>query len=328
LALARRFCDVVADAPDPADRLVGERMLGHSLHLLGDQAGAREQIEHVLGHYVAPVRRSHAVRFHVDQRIMARNTLARVLWLQGFPDQALREVEGNVEDALSLGHALPLCNALALGACPVALLAHDLAASGRFAALLRRRTAEHALDIWTAYADCYEGELLVQRGDPGAGLTLLEPAVDELRRLGYGEYLTAFLGALAQGLVATGRVDEAIGAVEEALARSERTGERWCLAELWRLRGEVLLERGAPDAALAAEAAFQEALRTAREQGALSWELRSATSLAGLWRGQRRDREARALLAPVHARFTEGFGRADLLRAAALLEGPEHAPDP
>ena len=73
-------------------------------------------------------------------------------------------------------------------------------------------------------------------------------------------------------------------------------------------------------ATAAAEAAFQESLRTAREQDAMAWELRTATSLAGAWRGQRRTREARDLLASVRARFTEGFGTADLVRAAALLE--------
>jgi predicted ATPase/DNA-binding winged helix-turn-helix (wHTH) protein len=327
LALAQRFRALAARAPDPADRLVGDRMAGASLHFLGDQAGARERIERVLGRYVAPVRRSHAVRFQFDQRATARNTLARVLWLQGLPDRAMREVEGNVEDALSMGHALTLCNTLARAACPVGLLAGDLAAAGRFAAMLRRSTTEHALDVWHAYADCYEGELLVRRGDPGAGLRLLQPAIDELRRVGFAQYLTAFLGALARGLAGTGRADEALAAVEEALERCARTGEGWCLAELQRLRGEALAALGAPGADSAAEAAFQEALRTARGQGALSWELRSATSLAGLWRGQGRHREARDLLAPVRARFEEGSGTADLLRATGLLEELRRAAD-
>jgi predicted ATPase len=79
------------------------------------------------------------------------------------------------------------------------------------------------------------------------------------------------------------------------------------------------MAQGAP-ATAAAGAAFQESLRTAREQGAMAWELRTATSLAGAWRAQRRIREARDLLASVRARFTEGFGTADLVRAAALLE--------
>jgi predicted ATPase len=316
LALARRFRALATEA---ADRLVGERLTGASLHLLGDQAGARKHIERVLRHYVAPIRRSHAVRFQFDQRVTARITLARVLWLQGFPDRALREVEANVTAALSLGHALSLCNALAQAACPVALLAGDLAAAERFSAMLRRHTAGHALDVWRAYADCFDGELLVRRGAAEAGLKFLRPAVEELRRAGFAQYLTAFLGALAQGLAAAGRADEALAAIEEALTRCGRTGERWCVAELLRLRGETLMAQEVP-AIAAAEAAFQESLRTAREQDAMAWELRTATSLAGAWRGQRRTREARDLLASVRARFTEGFGTADLVRAAALLE--------
>src|SRR3712207_6117154 len=298
-------------------------MAGASLHFLGDQAGARERIERVLRHYVAPIRRSHAVRFQFDQRVTARITLARVLWLQGFPDRALREVEANVTAALSLGHALSLCNALAQAACPVALLAGDLAAAERFSAMLRPHTAGHALDVWRAYADCFEGESLVRRGDAETGLRLLRPAVEELRRAGFAQYLTAFLGALAQGLAALGRADEALAAIEEALTRCGRTGESWCLAELHRLRGETLMAQEAP-ATAAAEAAFRESLRTAREQGAVAWELRTATSLAGAWRGQRRTREARDLLAAGGAGFTEGWGPADLVRAAAVREKLDH----
>jgi predicted ATPase/DNA-binding winged helix-turn-helix (wHTH) protein len=328
LALADRFRGLAAvGTADAADRLVGERMTGASLHFLGDQAGARERIERMLGRYVTPVHRAHTVRFQFDQRVTARITLARVLWLQGFADAALREVGDNVEHALSTSHTLSLCNALAQAACPVALLAGDLAAAERYAAMLRGRTAAHALDVWRAYADGFEGELLVRRGDPDAGLPLLRAAVDQLRRAGFVQCLTAFLAALALGVADAGRqVEEGLAAVEEGLARCERTGERWCLPELRRIKAEVLLKQGAPDAVRAAEALLLQSLRTAREQGALSWELRTATSLAGLWRAQGRGRDARDLLAPVYGRFVEGFAMTDLLRAAAVLKDLQRRP--
>jgi predicted ATPase len=110
-------------------------------------------------------------------------------------------------------------------------------------------------------------------------------------------------------------------AIDEALARSERDEERWCVAELLRVKGELILSEGAPDAATVAEDHFTQALDWARRQGALSWELRSATSLARLWRDQNRAKAAREILAPVYDRFTEGFETADLKAAKLLLDG-------
>jgi hypothetical protein len=98
-ALAQRFSSLAACTPDLADLLIGARLIGVSLHHLGDQTDARRHLEHMLNHYVAPVYRPHAIRFQYDQRVMARATLAWILWLQGFPDQAMRTAKGNVEEA-------------------------------------------------------------------------------------------------------------------------------------------------------------------------------------------------------------------------------------
>jgi predicted ATPase len=91
-------------------------------------------------------------------------------------------------------------------------------------------------------------------------------------------------------------------------------------AELLRVKGELLLSQGGSGAAATAEAQFRQALDWARRQGALSWELRAATSLARLWRDQARSKQARELLTPVYDRFTEGFATADLKEAKRLLE--------
>ena len=104
----------------------------------------------------------------------------------------------------------------------------------------------------------------------------------------------------------------------DALERVERTGERWFEAELHRLKAKLLLGAGEPSIA-DAEVEFQRALEIARDQGARFWELRAATSLARLWSDQGRHEDARNLLAPVDAWFTEGFETRDLTRARALL---------
>ena len=197
--------------------------------------------------------RSDIVRFKFDQGVTARITLARVLWLQGFPDQALRCVEDNIAHALSLGHVLSLCNALAQAACPVALLVGELATAERFTAMLLHHTRAHALDPWNAYGRLFQGEILVRRGEVERGLPLLRDAVRALGEAGFDWYRTALLDALARGEAAAGQTDAAMAAIDAALARLERTGEGWCVAELRRTKGELLLLQGREDAARAAE---------------------------------------------------------------------------
>ena len=124
---------------------------------------------------------------------------------------------------------------------------------------------------------------------------------------------------MAEALGRAGQNADGLAAIEEAIARSERTEERWAIAEMLRIKGELLLMQGGPEAADAAEDLFRQALDWARQQGALSWELRAAASLARLLRDRDRIGEARDLLAPIYDRFTEGFGTADLQSAKRLL---------
>ncbi len=320
LQLAKQFCSLAARSNNPADRQVGDRMMGAALHFLGDQVGARRHIEHMLARYVAPAHRSHVVRFQFDQRLTAQITLARVLWLQGLGDQAMRTLDRMVEAALALDHTLSLCNALAQAACPVALLAGDWAAGERFTTLLLERTARHGLEVWRVYGSGFQGQLEIARGDPDSGLRRLSAVVAELRDAGFVQYQTAFLGALAAGLIDIGDWARAGATVEEAQAQIQRTEERWFEAELLRLKAEIALRQGRPNVGSAAEEDLRAALDSARRQGALAWELRAATSLARWRRDQGRLGEARALLAPVYDRFTEGFQTLDLLRAKALLD--------
>ena len=164
-----------------------------------------------------------------------------------------------------------------------------------------------------------KGALLIRRGDVTAGFEMLRAALDELRETGFVPYHTALLGTLAQGLVGTGKPAEGLATIDEALARSERDEERWCVAELLRIKAELVLLAGGPGIVLAAEAHLQEALIWTRRQEILSMELRCATDLARLWHQHGRTEPARELLAPLYGRFTEGFDTADLRAAKTLL---------
>src|SRR5882672_1480548 len=320
LAFAQRFCSLAVKQADPADMLIGDRMTGVVLHFLGDQASAREYIERMLARYVAPIRRSHTLRFQYDQRVVGAAFLARILWLQGFPDRAMSTVQSIVDDPPVIGHARSLCIALAQAACPISLFVGDLPAMERAVATLLDEAVRHALANWHTWGRAFEGMLFIKRGDAVNGLALLRTAQGELRETGFVALYTEILRALAEALAGAGEVAEGLMTVDEALARSERDEERWCVAELLRIKGELLLLQAGPDAAVTAEDHFRQAIDWAGRQSALSWELRAATSLARLWREQSRKEEARELLAPIYARFTEGFETADLRTAKALID--------
>jgi predicted ATPase len=164
----------------------------------------------------------------------------------------------------------------------------------------------------------FSGVLVIERGDVITGLQLLRAGFDELGEAGSSlPRLIAFL--MAEALGRAGRIAEGLAAIEEAISRSERAEERWAMAELMRVKGELLLLQEAPGSA-AAEDHFRQSLDWAGQQGALSWELRAAASLARLLRNQGGHADAIACLQPVYDRFTEGFGTADLTAAKRLLD--------
>jgi hypothetical protein len=233
----------------------------------------------------------------------------------------MRTAQSSVEEACATDHALSLCNTLAQAACPIALFIGDLVAAERFVAMLLDYSARHALAVRHAEGHCLRGALFIQRGDVVIGSRYLRYAVDELRKLGFVQRCPAFLGALAEGLAHAGQAAEGLVTIDEALSLCESDEERWCVAELLRVKGELILSEGGPDAAEAAEDHFSQALDWARRQGALSWELRAATSLARLRRDQHRTQAAREILVAVYDRFTEGFETADLKMARLLLDG-------
>ncbi len=321
LALADRFAKLAQGQSDPTDALVGERMRGTALHYLGDQTGARDHLERVLDQYAPPVRRSHIVRFQVDQRVAARAVLARTLWLQGLPDQALDLARSNVEDARTLDHGLSLSYALAFGACPVALWVGDLSTAEHFVTWLLQVSTRPGLRLWNDWGRYFfEGALAIRRGNVDSGLRLLRSAVDALGDRSNGLRHPEFMGEFAAALGMAGQVDQGLATIEEALGGSRRDSEYWCEPELLRIQGELRLLKGGTGAARAAQELFSAGLACAHRQGALSWELRCATNLSRLWRNEHRIQEAHLLLAPVLARFAEGLATADPMTARALLD--------
>ena len=130
-------------------------------------------------------------------------------------------------------------------------------------------------------------------------------------------HLLGAQGTLAEAQAKAGHPEGGLGTLDDALAQVETTGERYCEAELYRLKGKLLWMQG--DQTKAGDC-FQQAVEVARRQKAKSWELRATTSLARLWQAQGRADEARQALAEVYGWFTEGFDTPDLQEANALLK--------
>ena len=326
LPFAQKLHDLAMRGPDPNDRLFGERMMGVAKHYLGDHIGARRHLQKVLDHYAAvdhepdTVRSQtdlHVIRFHTDLRISARVYLARILWLQGFPEQAVRAAEASVEDAQATGHVLSLCYALALAACPIALWVGDLAAAAHYTSILVDHSRKNNLKLWSAFGSRFHRVVAIRNGDLDAGLRQLHTELDEVADANLRFRFLTGLGPLVEAVVEAGRIAEGLAMVETGLNQFEAG----CYTpELLRLKGELLLLQDTPSVADATQELFRQALDAARRQEALSWELRAAKSLARMLRHHGRPSDAVACLEPIYSRFTEGFGTSDLIAAKQLLE--------
>jgi predicted ATPase len=171
------------------------------------------------------------------------------------------------------------------------------------------------------------GRDLVRQGQGEAGIAQIRQGLAALRATGTEAELPWLLSMLATACGSTGRAEEGLSLVAEALAIVRRTGKRLDEAGLYRLKGELLLKSRSRSLACEVqslesevEGCFRQALDVARHQEAKSFELRAAMSLSRLWQRQGKRAEARQPLAEVYGWFTEGFDTADLQEARALLE--------
>jgi predicted ATPase len=180
-------------------------------------------------------------------------------------------------------------------------------------------STEHGFPMFVGLGSFQRASALAQEGQPQEGIGGMGAIAEALRAGGTAVGSSGLFVGLASTHERAGQVEEGLALIAEAQEFVTKTEERAYEAEMHRLKGELILARSPSDPA-GAEASFREALEVARRQSAKSYELRAATSLARLWQGQGRKEEARELLAPVYAWFTEGFDTKDLRDAKALLE--------
>jgi hypothetical protein len=317
LSLAKRFSQVTHRTGVPADILVGDRLIGSAMHYAGSQDKARRYLQRVLDLYDPPGNHRHTAWFLHDQRPLTRMMLARVLWLQGLLDQARHQATLSLDEATD--HRLVVCYALANTACRIALETGDVSEFEGSLARLKGIVVGNSGTYWSRWALGLEGEFLIKQGAFSQGVELLRRALDARNS---GEWMLHYpehLGTLAQGLASMGDVAAAAAIVDETLARADRHGAHWYVAEYLRIKGELILLAGGSQSLSEAEDCFSRGLTIADEQGALFWELRGALSLARLWIGQDRHEDARNVLLPVYRRFTEGLETKDLRSAREVF---------
>ena len=318
LATARQFVNLARQQNDGALALAGDRFLGVAMLRVGDLAGARDCLARMVDQYVPPPSGYHAILFYPGQRVQARANLAVVLALQGCLDQARRQVALCLDES-SEDELIACLVVLNYGVAPVHWMTGDFAAAEDAVATMNELASRLDARLWKIFATCWQGKLLIARGEFATGSALLRESLDVCERNGWRVSNAEFLGDLACGLAGLGRFDEAVATVDRALVRAD-SHEHWRRPELMRIKGEIHLQRATGTEA-PAEACFRSAGEIARAQGALFWELRAALSLARL-RVRQGDRGGAAqVLQPVYARFGEGFDTADLAAAKRLLEG-------
>jgi len=301
LTVAQRIRRHANDPEEPVAVLLADRFLALSHHYLGQHDVARPLAQRVL-HYPA----GHAHRQfigHIPKTVSMRILLARTLWLQGACDEAVRVADEAVAFAAD-ANPQALSQALAMGAIPIALWRGE---NERAAALLERlqtQAARHSQAYWQSWGRSY-GHVVSGRASGQAPRLQLElRAADALS----GPPELDMLGTLAEAAVSplgVERVDEG------------RVG--WCAPEILRAVAENALRDGAADVGVA-EVTFLRSLEMARAQNALSWELRTATSLARLWQRRGRREDAHRLLAGTYERFDQGLATADLVAARELVD--------
>jgi predicted ATPase len=301
--------------------IMGHLLLGGTLFLTAELAAARRHLEEALRLYEEERthRRGRQVLYVQDQKGTGQCYLGLTLALLGFPDSGLRVAEDGLAHARSLGGA----HAVNFSLCYLAAthcFRRDRDAALRVANESIEMAREQGFATWIGVSQMIRGHALVRGGDVAAGLADIDAGLRAHHAIKAVTYRPFGLALRAEALAVAGRIEGSLDAIEEALALSGRTGERFYLAELWRLKGEALARRGGT--AAEAERALGEALRVARAQGARLLELRSAVSLCRLLDGAARDAALRDVLAPLSGTFDEGRDLADEQAARGLLSDP------
>jgi predicted ATPase/DNA-binding winged helix-turn-helix (wHTH) protein len=317
VSMAERGVGVARQMADPWSLTVAEWSLGVCHHMAGNQISAVLHCRSALQRPTATMAPDF-MRHGLDHRIRALCALARAQWLSGDADDAaqtaryaMSEAE-RIENPLSLSVAL-MCTAF------VFLWIGNLSEAEAIIERLTAHTKRFSLTPYHAAAMGLRGELAVRRGEASRAIPILTECLRILRSQRHGVLTSVVAGAFAEALAMSGRLDEALATIEEAITDIVDGDTSYDMPEILRLKGTLQARIGASNQA-AAEECFERSITVARRQGALSLELRTAMAIAEVRLRDGRCIAAHDALAPVYARFTQGLDTVDLRAAREILD--------
>jgi class 3 adenylate cyclase/predicted ATPase len=309
---AEQALSLAQNVSDPLPFPQAHQVLGVTLYYRGELPVARVHLEASLDLDASTQQRARGLLY------IGQGHIARVLWLLGYPDQAL----GWSRDALTLAqqsaHPFGMAFALNLAAVFHQFRREERCTQARAEAAISL-AKEQGFPYWMAVGSLMRGWALAQQGQAREGIEQITQGLMTYRATGAELWRPYWLALLAEVHGTIREPEAGLTVLAEALALTDTTGQRWCEPELYRLKGELLLQQGS-DTQADAEICFHQAIAIAQNQQAKSFELRATTSLARLWQQQGKRDEARQVLGDVYSWFTEGFDTADLQSAKALLD--------
>jgi predicted ATPase len=342
--IGEQILSLADDQDNPALLVEAHAALGQTLCIQGELTLAREHLQQVVARNESQRHTALAFRLGYDPGIYARAVESWVLWLLGYPEQALWRSREALTLAREQSHPFTLALTLATVAVLQQLRREEEATLEHVKASLVLST-EHGFPYLRTIATVRQGWGLARMGQVEEGLGQMRQGLTALRATGTELLRPYHLALLAEACGSCGQIEAGLCALEEALVAADQHAERFYEAELHRLKGELLLqtfaeaglqpaptdidrgnatgigETSQSSPQMEAEACFEKALDIARRQGAKSLELRAAMSRCRLWDQQGKGAEARQLLAEAYGWFTEGFETADLREARGLLKG-------
>jgi predicted ATPase len=328
---AREFaeqCLHVAERTHDSTFLVwGHYMRGMVLCCMGEFALAQDHIEQSIALYDPQKDTPLASGALQDPKVTCLSYAALALWHLGYPDQALKRIREALTLAQELSHPFSLAFALSYASKLHGFRRERQAAQER-AELMIALSTEQGFPLWLAQGTIQQGWTLTEKGQRAEGLAQIRQGLAAYRATGADLNCPYFFALLTEAHGRAGQIDEGLNVLADALIIVDKTGERFYEAELYRLRGELMLAQSSVQSLESrvkdAEDDFLRGIAIARKQQAKSLELRAVASLARLWQQQGKQKEAHQMLSEIYGWFSEGFDTKDLQEAKALLDELNH----
>ena len=316
--LATEFLTLAQRGGDSGLMVEAHFLAGFTLQFLGEFCSARTHCDKGMALYDPKVHRALAFSFGVDPGVNCLSCAPLAVWSLGYPDEALNRSREALSLAEELNHPFSSGWALIAATWFRQYRLDEIAVEKQANSAIALAT-DHGFPLWSAWAMILHGWAMSTRGRAMEGVKQICEGLKFMRAAGAELARTHFLGLLAESYGRGGKRKEALASLGEAFMLVDKTGERFYEAELYRLKGELLLMGDRPNVR-EAECFFGKAIETARKQSAKSLELRATTSLVRAFAKQGRRDDARTMLAEIYSWFTEGFETADLKEAKALLD--------